>query len=352
MSFKPSPLAFSIALVFSAGAHAAPAGPIVISTPSTSKQTLSGEASLQVTASGSITASDKTVALKDATSGAGVVVDNSGQITASNGRAIESSGSTATTRDYRIYNRAGASISASDDAVRVKDGFDSGSLLLDNAGSIRSTTGQALDALSLGEAQAESLGVDLTRLRIAAIAGTALAVGAATSVTGAIGFIGLVAPHLARPFVGYQPSRILLPATLGGALLLLIADIAARQDISLSYLEQLFAKLRRGGLVTSVRGPGGGYRLSRPSGELRIADIILAVDEPITTTRCKPGGTKGCTKAGARCVTHDLWEELGQQIHVFLSSVSLADVVDRKVLGRSKPCNDMNALPDSETAAA
>ncbi len=119
-----------------------------------------------------------------------------------------------------------------------------------------------------------------------------------------------------------------------------LADIAARQDISLSYLEQLFAKLRRGGLVTSVRGPGGGYRLSRPSGELRIADIILAVDEPISTTRCKTGGSKGCTKTGARCVTHDLWEELGQQIHVFLSSVSLADVVERRVLGRSKPCND------------
>jgi iron complex transport system permease protein len=95
-------------------------------------------------------------------------------------------------------------------------------------GGLLATTGKALDALSLGEAQAESLGVDLTRLRIAAIAGTALAVGAATSVTGAIGFIGLVAPHLARPFVGYQPSRILLPATLGGALLLLMADIAAR----------------------------------------------------------------------------------------------------------------------------
>lgn len=95
-------------------------------------------------------------------------------------------------------------------------------------GVLLATTGRALDALSLGEAQAESLGVDLNRLRIAAIAGTALAVGAATSVTGAIGFIGLVAPHLARPFVGHQPSRILLPATLGGALLLLIADIAAR----------------------------------------------------------------------------------------------------------------------------
>jgi iron complex transport system permease protein len=90
------------------------------------------------------------------------------------------------------------------------------------------TTGRALDALSLGETQAESLGVNLGRLRIAAIVGTALAVGAATSVTGAIGFIGLVAPHLVRPFVGHQPSRILLPATLAGALLLLVADIAAR----------------------------------------------------------------------------------------------------------------------------
>jgi len=104
--------------------------------------------------------------------------------------------------------------------------------------------------------------------------------------------------------------------------------------------------------VTSVRGPGGGYRLSRPSGELRIADIILAVDEPIAATRCKTGSTKGCTKTGARCVTHDLWEELGQQIHVFLSSVSLADVVERRVLGRSKPCNDINAALESETAAA
>ncbi len=83
-------------------------------------------------------------------------------------------------------------------------------------GALLATTGRALDALSLGEAQAESLGIGLTWLRIAAIAGTALAVGAATSVTGAIGFIGLVAPHLVRPFVGYQPSRILLPATLGG----------------------------------------------------------------------------------------------------------------------------------------
>ena len=139
-----------------------------------------------------------------------------------------------------------------------------------------------------------------------------------------------------------------------------LADIAERQEISLSYLEQLFAKLRRGGLVTSVRGPGGGYRLSRPSAEVRIADIIVAVDEPIAATRCKTGSAKGCTKSGARCVTHDLWEELGQQIHVFLSSVSLADVVEKRVLGRAKPCNDVGSdsgtdvdlTPESETAAA
>ena len=133
-----------------------------------------------------------------------------------------------------------------------------------------------------------------------------------------------------------------------------LADIAERQDISLSYLEQLVAKLRRGGLVTSVRGPGGGYRLSRPSSDTRIADIIMAVDEPIAATRCKTGSAKGCTKTGARCVTHDLWEELGQQIHVFLSSVSLADVVEKRVLGRSRPCNDMGAelAQSAETEAA
>src|ERR1700759_3629107 len=119
-----------------------------------------------------------------------------------------------------------------------------------------------------------------------------------------------------------------------------LADIAERQDISLSYLEQLFAKLRRGGLVTSVRGPGGGYRLSRASSEIRIADVIVAVDEPMTATRCKVGSPKGCTGTSSRCVTHDLWEELGRQIQVFLSSVSLADVVEKRVLGRTRPCND------------
>lgn len=110
-----------------------------------------------------------------------------------------------------------------------------------------------------------------------------------------------------------------------------LADIADRQEISLSYLEQLFAKLRRGGLVTSVRGPGGGYRLSRPSAEICIADIIMAVDEPIEATRCKLGSAKGCTHVGGRCITHDLWEELGKQIHNFLSGVTLADVVEKRL---------------------
>jgi iron complex transport system permease protein len=95
-------------------------------------------------------------------------------------------------------------------------------------GTLLAMTGRALDALSLGEAQAQSLGVNLARLAALVVAGTALSVGAITSVTGAIGFIGLVAPHLVRPFVGYAPRRVLVPATLAGALLLLCADIAAR----------------------------------------------------------------------------------------------------------------------------
>jgi len=112
-----------------------------------------------------------------------------------------------------------------------------------------------------------------------------------------------------------------------------LADIAERQEISLSYLEQLFGKLRRGGLVRSVRGPGGGYLIGRDLDDLRISDVILAVDEPIKATRCAPGSSDGCHGARGRCITHDLWQELGNQIYMFLSSVSLADVVNRRVLG-------------------
>ncbi|MSP51577.1 MAG: Rrf2 family transcriptional regulator [Alphaproteobacteria bacterium] len=112
-----------------------------------------------------------------------------------------------------------------------------------------------------------------------------------------------------------------------------LAEIAGRQEISISYLEQLFAKLRRSGIVRSVRGPGGGYVMGHAANETRVADIVRAVDESIKQTRCITGSTTGCA-GGQRCITHDLWEELGNQIHSFLSSVTLADVVDRRVLGR------------------
>jgi Rrf2 family iron-sulfur cluster assembly transcriptional regulator len=121
----------------------------------------------------------------------------------------------------------------------------------------------------------------------------------------------------------------------GGGKPLPLAEIAKRQDISLSYLEQLFAKLRRGGLVRSVRGPGGGYLLSRAADAVRIADIISAVDEPIRATRCTPGSPVSCQGAKGRCMTHDLWEELSNHIHLFLNSVSLAEVANQQVLGVS-----------------
>ena len=115
-----------------------------------------------------------------------------------------------------------------------------------------------------------------------------------------------------------------------------LADISERQKISLSYLEQLFGKLRRGGLVAATRGPGGGYRLAQSAAEMRIADIIIAVDEPIKATRCRADSSKGCLGRTGRCLTHDLWEELGRQIEVFLSSVTLADVLEHRVLGRAR----------------
>ncbi len=114
-----------------------------------------------------------------------------------------------------------------------------------------------------------------------------------------------------------------------------LADIAERQEISLSYLEQLFAKLRRGGLVSSVRGPGGGYRLAHDPDQIRISDIIVAVDEPIHAVRCTPGEAIGCRGDRSRCLTHDLWEELSHQIHLYLCSVSLGDVCEKRVLGTS-----------------
>ena len=117
-----------------------------------------------------------------------------------------------------------------------------------------------------------------------------------------------------------------------------LADIAEREEISLCYLEQLFAKLRRAGLVRSVRGPGGGYLLAHHRDDTRIGDIVLAVDEPIQAVRCTPGSAIGCRGDRGRCLTHDLWEELSNQIRLYLSSVSLGDVCEKRVLGTSGIC--------------
>lgn len=121
-----------------------------------------------------------------------------------------------------------------------------------------------------------------------------------------------------------------------------LAEIAAAQMLSLAYLEQLFGPLRRAGLVASARGPGGGYRLARPAAEIPIAAIVDAVDEPIRATRCEDG-VPGCI-GGRRCLTHDLWAELGEQIRVFLQGVTLADVIEGEVLGRAAAPEPREAL--------
>ena len=105
-----------------------------------------------------------------------------------------------------------------------------------------------------------------------------------------------------------------------------LADISDRQKISLSYLEQLFGKLRRRALVTSVRGPGGGYQLAKSGGEVSVAEIIRAVDEPIDATQC--GGRENC-KDERKCLTHDLWASLNERIFEYLNSVTLAQLVDK-----------------------
>lgn len=108
-----------------------------------------------------------------------------------------------------------------------------------------------------------------------------------------------------------------------------LAEISHRQDISLSYLEQLFARLRRQGLVASARGPGGGYLLGRDAAQISIADVIHAVDESVDTTRCR--GLKNC-QGEERCLTHDLWDELSQEIKRFLAGISLADMIQRRAV--------------------
>lgn len=119
-----------------------------------------------------------------------------------------------------------------------------------------------------------------------------------------------------------------------------LTDIAKRQDISLSYLEQLFAKLRRAGMVIGIRGPGGGYQLSRPAGEINIADIITAVDESVDSTRC---GGKGNCQNNQPCLTHALWMGLSEQIHNYLSRITLGDLLAQSEI-REVACRQDQAL--------
>lgn len=106
-----------------------------------------------------------------------------------------------------------------------------------------------------------------------------------------------------------------------------LADIAQRQGISLSYLEQLFSRLRKRDLVSSVRGPGGGYTLGREAGDIYVAQVIVAVDENVDTTRC--GGAHNC-QDNQQCLTHDLWHDLSARIYEYLNQISLYDLMARR----------------------
>jgi Rrf2 family transcriptional regulator, iron-sulfur cluster assembly transcription factor len=130
-----------------------------------------------------------------------------------------------------------------------------------------------------------------------------------------------------------------------------LAEISSRQKISLSYLEQLFGKLRRHHLVDSVRGPGGGYRLAKDMATISVAEIILAVDEPIDATQC--GGKENC-KDEQKCLTHDLWATLNERIFDYLGSVNLRQLVDNQ---RSKDSgvntvHDMRQSPGKGVAVS
>jgi Rrf2 family transcriptional regulator, iron-sulfur cluster assembly transcription factor len=123
----------------------------------------------------------------------------------------------------------------------------------------------------------------------------------------------------------------------GGEKPVTLSAISERQSISLSYLEQLFAKLRRHNIVESVRGPGGGYCLARDATKITVADVILAVDEPLDATQC--GGRENC-KSEHRCMTHDLWSTLNRKMLDYLASVHLAELVESN---RQRLVNEANA---------
>lgn len=116
-----------------------------------------------------------------------------------------------------------------------------------------------------------------------------------------------------------------------------LSDIAQRQGISLSYLEQLFAKLRKDSLVSSVRGPGGGYSLGREASEIFVAEVIAAVDENVDTTRC--GGANNCQN-NQRCLTHELWTDLSHRIYDYLNGISLKELMDRRDVREVARCQE------------
>ncbi|MGV3580988.1 MAG: Fe-S cluster assembly transcription factor [Methylophilus sp.] len=121
-----------------------------------------------------------------------------------------------------------------------------------------------------------------------------------------------------------------------------LAGISDRQGISLSYLEQLFSRLRKNGLVTSVRGPGGGYRIAKPHSDISVSNIITAVDELIDATQC--GGNENCHDEG-RCMTHDLWTALNGKILEYLSGISLADMVEMQQQKKNKETDKVYFSP-------
>ena len=118
-----------------------------------------------------------------------------------------------------------------------------------------------------------------------------------------------------------------------------LADISERQGISLSYLEQLFSRLRKHGLVNSIRGPGGGYRLGKCSAQIAVADVISAVDESIDATKCSG---KGNCQDGEQCLTHTLWEDLSTRIEEFLKNISLSELVEQRIVKDVSERQDRN----------
>ncbi len=127
-----------------------------------------------------------------------------------------------------------------------------------------------------------------------------------------------------------------------------LADISERQEISLSYLEQLFSKLRKHGIVISIRGPGGGYRLGRCSAQISVADVIRAVNENVDATKCQ--GQGNC-QGGEQCLTHSLWESLSQRIEEFLQNITLAELVAKNdVKTLSKRQDDIHISTSKESS--